>query len=188
MRGVFVMKKIFVIGLILITVLACFGVAAPSLFNGQATMLLPKSGELYSVSVFSTINGLMDCLKGEAGTGIIRKGDSVVFIWRFGLGYAFTGFNATTATYKELMKTLWDTRANLGNETDVNNIVKSWIDQGWKYIPLSSVPINIVNALATASSKVMMSKGFTTFVFLPVGTNPGDFGAIKFEKISNPNQ
>jgi len=153
--------------LIIVFAVLCLTACAVAMNPGAA---VPPAGQVWSVSLSSTIGGIMDCINRAAGTAIIAKGDSVIFEWRMGDGWAFSGFNS--AGQDAINK------ANMTGYQDGSEIMRSWMSDGWQYISPRNLPQPVLDALAVGF--VRIAGQLTTFAVIPMGQiDPGQYGAIQ---------
>ena len=130
---------------------------------------VPPVGQVWGVTLQSTLGGILDCINQEAGTAIIAKDSSVIFEWRMGSGWAFSGFN--TAGQKAIQE------ANLANYSDGSQVMQRWVKDGWKYIDPRNIPQPVMNAIAIGFARI--AGQLTTFAVFPIGTiNPEQYGVI----------
>lgn len=165
-------------------VMACFA-SMPSI----STAFQAQPGELYSVTLTSTVEGIQSALRGDIGTGIFQRGDGLIFMWRMWNGFAFVGINTDT---KHMVRDLLDVKANFGNIQDYSGIVSTMMKAGWTSISYKVVEGSIRNPILIATlNKIAenMCDKFTTFVILPLTTDPnGQIGVIHYEKIDSDLQ
>jgi hypothetical protein len=186
------MRKILLIFGVLVAVLTCFA-GFPAVTSGvipsTAQLPVPPMGELYSVSLSTTLQGLQACLRGDFGTGIFSnpaRPDSLIFMWRASENaFAFVGLNLDPKT---MVKDLMGLRANYSNFGDYKGIINALQDTGWTSISYKFVEGTVRNPILMGTiNRILagMTDRFTTFVFMPLGVNPGQIGLMDYAKISD---
>jgi len=185
------MKKLWVIFGVVLMLLTCLA-GVPTVTSGVVPLVkslpVPPSGELYSVSLKSTLEGLQACLQGEFGTGIFdnpARPDSLIFVWRAGVNaWSFVGLNIDPRT---MAKDLMNLRANYSNISDYKGLMDALRATGWGSISYKIVEGSVRNPVLMATINRILagiSDKFVTFLIMPVGINPGQIGAITYEKIN----
>lgn len=163
------MKKLLLIVFALALPLCALGAMA----YGNTAVISPPTGEVYGVTINSTVGGILDCVNRAAGTAIMGKGSSVVFVWRMGDGWAMSGFN--TSRDAALQK------ANLANYGDGVDLLKALVKSGWSYLDPKDLPQPILDAIAMGFMRI--AGQLTTFAVFPMGSvDPGQYPGI----IPNP--
>ena len=182
------MKRLIVLLVILGMVLSgCMSAVyvpnAPSVVQnvgGVIQVAEPAKGEVISVTLFSTLDGITDCLKGELGTAIIRNGNSHIFIFKLNSGYAMSGFNIANT---KAMQDYVVQHANFVNSSDESDILSDWINSGWNFIDVRDVPQSILDTIAMGVAQFGMK--FVTFLVVPVGFfDPSIYGVSKYTVVN----
>lgn len=184
------MKKLFMLFSVILLAIGCLA-SFPSVTSGVVPLVkslpVPPSGELYSVSLSTTLQGLRDCLTGSFGTGIFAnpaRPDSLIFVWRISNGFAFVGLNIDPKT---MQNDLMSIKANFANIKDYPGIIKALMQTGWTSVSYKFIEGTMRNPILIATiNKIMegISTRFVTFLIMPLGVNPGQIGAVDYARIS----
>lgn len=186
------MKKLFSVFWILLILVSCLA-SVPTITGSvmPLTQILPTplQGELYSVSLETTLLGLQACLRGDMGTGIFSnpaRPDSLIFMWRSSItSWSFVGLNLDPKT---MVKDLMALRANYSNIFDYKGMMDALRDVGWGSISYKIVEGSLRNPVLIATiNKILegISGKFVTFLVMPLGVNPSQIGVVNFEKINS---
>lgn len=150
------------IGLVILVVLAIFGgVGGPLGSTGPAI----ADGQVYSLHLGSTVWGIMQCLKNGVGTRIYYNElhDAYMFSWGIMDGWGF----ALTGGTPELVKEMMAHGSNFVNGETYGELREYALENGWRLIPASQVPMRIKVIVTGANVAGNLSATFTTFLVLP---------------------
>ena len=182
------MKKLLIVFSVIAMGLTCLS-GLPSVTTGLFTAkpIIPAPGELYSVSLASTLDGIRSCLAGEFGTGIFQnpaRPDALIFMWRVGnQAWSFVGLNIDN---KHMVQDLMSLRANYSSIKDYDGLIKALSETGWVSVSYKFVEGSIRNPVLMATINQILegiSSKFVTILLMPVGVDPSQIGAIHYELI-----
>jgi hypothetical protein len=181
------MKKMMTVFFALMMIMGCIS-SIPTLSSGVVNMLpVPTQGELYSLSLRYTLQGINDCMNGAMGTGVLQNPkypESLLFVWKIQANsWAFVGVNVEST---RLAKDLMVLRANYSNLTDYRTVIKTLTDAGWGSVSYKIVEGNLKNPILMATIVKIMdmySGKMITFLMMPAGFTPEGDWVLNYEKI-----
>lgn len=118
----------------------------------------PAPGQVVAVRSGAVDIGIKAVLSGTvAGVKILVSGDSYIFIWPLGDGWAFYGYRLASVDKTVLCSPI----GNLICSSDMSNLVETLLNKGWTSISATKIPESIKIALGQGAGNII------TFLAIP---------------------